>query len=1561
MAVKRHKRSGSHTAEAKNASTRAAVAPKSSSKRQKKKQHGSTNETSPASAQVDAISGSLNASESKRKATQTKSSTQNEIATFISKFISATKTSTSEKECTDLDSVISYLIQFLQKNTASSVNDGHYEQQQSLPAAISITKEDVATLLLPWSVSRLMRLTATSTIDITEFDEMDSLAWVAISSSLDAVSATSLVTSALPSNDSSSSQIISASKETLLATCFPQSTLNRLVPYAGRIAFSSASSSNQAGVIKESASKTFVHLVRRYKSSFDVTCKTLLGDADTLLSTTMTDNDTSLTTHEVAVVRATLEKIYGLMENANPKRLFTIVSSIDVLPRLGRLSMVSSSSSDDVVKNWIEKILWDGLFNPVHHMDGFRTMNEMKDVPKVEAEATADKGEENEKKKKEKRNSKTCFQAGLFQSVKPLFSTPVDESGKDVIATAKIMPRIVNGFFERVQEHAMQSKKNGGTTTEADAKLQFRFWCNLILPVLDALFGMKQDGNENLKSALLDTISQTLGLVLQYDAYLPSYNDPDEEHLSFLQSVANGLLRCVNDSSDKETELHHGNITLVTSLRNLILLNHRLLQGQLSIVTNYACSCSPQKNQEPNKLLFTITKTYRELRAIGDFLTATREAFTNGSTKSNDAMSNMLSCNNVVDSLALAYQSCPSGQLQEIWNFFDSWIVDIISSTTELSFAVQMFIVFIKSVRADKQNSLSLRGLCESSMNSSISKLLDRKDSESIRMRLGFDLCGWLVDLHSRSCFWIDNVSTEEDSSFLIATSEDDKDSLNVLTYLHDAAETTVTSKKFSSWKESFIESYWQNPTDNAVVDIGVHFSMRGSLQRLALHRIHQLHSMIYYCNLEESKNDSMDSQSAALTQEAKMLVDFSFYIACSETIGSNCEESTSLSESLWIPIARSSPIWSHYSDGFHSELFLIWFYTSLTNTVSVENEYSSHTSRREYATSIALTRDASFYDNINIMSPLIQVGIKFAANNFNRDTEVSSKVLSFISSAPVEIIECFDSTKILEEFLELDIQSADSLRLSQNETFAKILCSTRYIMARMLSIAVLPSSFDISLFTRLIEHLLSSTEAFGDDKNYLSASSDAINEYLSMCIDYYEKEDALLDDFFSQLSSQYDSTSKISSSMAFLLRGIIRKLSTLNRHRSLSKRSAARSKSVHDICTENVLAIHKCTWECIFDKISVSNSSSSVELLLASELLSFQASCSVESASTKENTTKLFERVAIMQRSSQGVDMTAACNYCLSIMSSTPDFLFECVAKEKVFEQIIDAMTLTDTPILDAAFCSLIRHTNVDGLDAAIRFLTNKTGKEHNPAFIVRTFHLMTSTIKSQEQQKYMAGYCRHFLLISMDILREEACDGHQTKHHADLFSKMMTTLLARKELLVLSGREIGMVCGEMTRLFHIEGANKRDIECDISVFNSCCSVVSALMGHYSKQLYGCPSTLFGLLLSLLSNVLQTNAKNGLTEKALEYSKLCELLIPHKELFKKHVVGLILCYIKALSEGMSPSTKKKLMPSIYALLDVCSEYETRQINAMIDVPSKALFAPVFRSYQKFYQYRGQA
>jgi len=209
------------------------------------------------------------------------------------------------------------------------------------------------------------------------------------------------------------------------------------------------------------------------------------------------------------------------------------------------------------------------------------------------------------------------------------------------------------------------------------------------------------------------------------------------------------------------------------------------------------------------------------------------------------------------------------------------------------------------------------------------------------------------------------------------------------------------------------------------------------------------------------------------------------------------------------------------------------------------------------------------------------------------------------------------------------------------------------------------------------------------------------------------------------------------------------------------------------------------------------------------------------------------------------------------------------------------------------------------------------------------------------------------------MCLLRDRRCDRFVSNAKTALGA--ITTLISKKEFLLLSGREIAMICCEISPLFHDDGADKKNAMGDVAIFNSCCSVIASFITQYPKQLYGCPAPLFSLLLALLTHLLHVNPKTDLSQKALGYAKVCELLIPHKDIFKKHVVGLILCYIRALNEGMNPTTKSKLMPSIYALLDMCSEFETRHINAMIDVPSKTLFAPIFQSFQKLYQYHGQA
>ena len=83
-------------------------------------------------------------------------------------------------------------------------------------------------------------------------------------------------------------------------------------------------------------------------------------------------------------------------------------------------------------------------------------------------------------------------------------------------------------------------------------------------------------------------------------------------------------------------------------------------------------------------------------------------------------------------------------------------------------------------------------------------------------------------------------------------------------------------------------------------------------------------------------------------------------------------------------------------------------------------------------------------------------------------------------------------------------------------------------------------------------------------------------------------------------------------------------------------------------------------------------------------------------------------------------------------------------------------------------------------------------------------------------------------------------------------------------------------------------------------------------------------------------------------------------MLVAHKEILKKHVLGLVLDFVEALKNDMTPIRKKVLTPSICSILEMLSDYEVSQLTALLDTTSKALFRSFYDSYQKWHVYRGR-
>ena len=107
---------------------------------------------------------------------------------------------------------------------------------------------------------------------------------------------------------------------------------------------------------------------------------------------------------------------------------------------------------------------------------------------------------------------------------------------------------------------------------------------------------------------------------------------------------------------------------------------------------------------------------------------------------------------------------------------------------------------------------------------------------------------------------------------------------------------------------------------------------------------------------------------------------------------------------------------------------------------------------------------------------------------------------------------------------------------------------------------------------------------------------------------------------------------------------------------------------------------------------------------------------------------------------------------------------------------------------------------------------------------------------------------------------------------------------------------------------------------------------------------------------------ITEDQAANLFLEKRCnEFTRLCELLSPHKDVYKKHVVGLVLFFVNHLvkEKDHSLTVKNALLPAVHCLLDTFSEYETSQLNALMSTQAKSAFRSIYQSYRKFHAYKG--
>lgn len=590
-------------------------------------------------------------------------------------------------------------------------------------------------------------------------------------------------------------------------------------------------------------------------------------------------------------------------------------------------------------------------------------------------------------------------------------------------------------------------------------------------------------------------------------------------------------------------------------------------------------------------------------------------------------------------------------------------------------------------------------------------------------------------------------------------------------------------------------------------------------------------------------------------------------------------------------------------------------------------------------------------------------------------------------------------------------ICSFENTRSSKNTSF-KILSLCRSIMARgfqelsncghayaSLDDKHYTSSIVVGLFESTKRILLSS--ANDTDGSYvrhlLSTTSELVEEMTMYCFSTRCIFDAFVSGLCNLLQRNSDHASSSSAQLLCLfVRAPLRKLLMQGNGKVENLAASSQSsisklmlcmiceldyESSHEesLISERILALSD-----LFRFVVVCNSSNSeqTEVMESDFLLIKSKLASLTGPYFTRITDFLVKKVLLFEDENKIVSNlhsthSAACYFLASLFAGSGVKLAfeETVPDVNVVERVMDLLMVNylvfrrKIPLLSAAFTSLILGFSSDHLHDVVTHLMKIRETEPRQenmgryelllASKLHYYSLMIQVTKGQVNRDTVAAAAPEMIRKSMGLLSSKS----QYEENILCALSFLNILIAKKDIYLLNGREIAKILSRVNVLF---GSSSKSFGVDI--FAECCLILSSFLKHYPTQIYAAAPSFSSALRTLLCQVIDTSeatAANDIVQmklkKAQQLMRLCEVLPNHKDVFKKHVIGLILAFARSLASGSMSATLKKITIGIcYALLDVCAEFEIQQLNCMMDLTTKAIFRSVFQSYHKSHKYHGQ-
>ncbi|CAJ1969340.1 unnamed protein product [Cylindrotheca closterium] len=1529
--------------------------------------------------------------------------------TFLS-IMELSKQKSTDESKSKMDKVVKELISYLPAITTSSSSsssddiDHHSSRSEIEPNQLEasiLSATDIVTLLLPWSIKTLLRSSHSTSENYT--DDNNNTPWQTLKTCLEFVVYQQQQQQQQVEHNNKASTV----EETIkVADILTLGALHKLVPLAIKTALQNSNKNNNSKGKSSQATAATCYCIlvdNYYMSPFDSICDSLLpmldrddndiGDGG---DDAMDDDDSVDGARFQAMVVSTLGLLHRRLEKANPKKSFQKLITHDVFCVLIKIYRRSANGWQHDSRPIIESLLLHGLFHLEHHMDGFRSIEMMK-IPTC-AQASNDHMDVDKDKKAK---SFHCYQEGLLPMIAMGLSPTHSKSMEDVAAFVGILPIILNCFI--LQTHVLRDQLNEKAHSKKKAsdslkivQLQFRFFSVLSTHLVNRLETRGKEGEIMDRASVYWALEQNLRQLLVHDVYLPTMDDKKEVHFQFLSNLGTTIVKKFNsDKSGNRTMANDELKNALACLDVLVQLNHLVLHDALpqvvaNCVTSINISNDEELHEEASKFFITLASTYKKLRQLDYFVSSFVNAIDllkkDQRGESLRALNVMVCDPKVEATLADAIFSSPVNQVKDTFTRLNDHIVRYAgeerSTHKSIDAVVSLLVLILQNVRIEMNTASEIYPLCEAVVNGAVQSIIHSHNSiRSPQSRNGLQLFGHAVALLNKCEFWIDRTSDKA---------------------REEASRYAIPHQLFEIF-------------DGATLSTEVGQSVSQELQFLACQYVQRLHSQIQEKQQIMFSSDEAEFSNEQLVATAQKLAHFALQISASEGIElvdvpQKASGLRALADSVssWAPYVEKKDMVVFLSNLFSCHLLhdISNLGDSVCTRLLTDSEFfearhvaeslgcalvscTAALTQKALDSSFKIKKFSSKYLTCQIShsswtrSTANQLNTVLTTNGASAKGKVvnseegkvhlkaASKCVAMLKSLPASIWtetdNCIDSFDLIMR-LDLVYRSICEKNDLLQSTAVNILTGLREISSHILQSTshntpgtIIGESYTLRNYMQCVasstQALMAKVDDHGD--SYLRLVTSSKRSFGGIAKNAMVQPDALkdisegLDSIISVSNTSNDDPAKLCT--AVLCWAIVKELD-LSKNALLVESTADLKRiimAIFDIALEDFLP------NALDDKstnLILRNESTHI----VGELLKFDP----------EETSDILGGIEAKKSIENSVLKAATKALHSNQVEGGLDYLIGCLAISKPTKSTrislangIIKVESTRNPVLETAFSELVTDLDSGSLEALLNDLSSFAARGRIAAFRLRLIHLVVVKLAPTSSLPVVAEYSRRYFMFAIQCM---------VKHNStpsDCFDRtvycavsLIIDMASNRDVISLRESDIALILCHISSAINILDEPSKEFHAvTTSVYSSCCLMLTFLLQRFPKQLHSCVSLTSGLLVALLQRALHGDfTKSDAKMRCQKYTRLCELLQPHGDVYKKHVLAVLLEYVKALRGNLDPARKNDIMPAIFCLLDILQQYENSQLNSMLDDMGRALLRSTHTNYQRAHVYKGQ-